>query len=87
MNSGIVLAWNRWIDHHDAGHAHDACDRRDAVDEIETKLVIERGVDGVPTADQEQRVAVGRGTHDRLGGDIAASARTVFDQELLAEPL
>jgi hypothetical protein len=29
-------------------------------------------VDRVPCANNEQRVAVGRGTHDRLGADIAA---------------
>ena len=37
--------------------------------------------------DQEQRVAVGGRAHDRLGADIAAGARPVLDDELLAEPL
>jgi hypothetical protein len=64
-----------------------ACDRRDVADEIKTELVIERGVDGVPTADHEQRVAVRRCAHDRLGADIAAAARSVLDNKLLAEPL
>jgi hypothetical protein len=31
-------------------------------------------------------MAIGRRTHDRLGGDIAASARPVFDYEWLAKP-
>jgi len=35
--------------------------------------------------DQEQRVAVGRGTHDGLGADIAAATRTVVDNEWLAQ--
>ena len=39
------------------------------------------------SVDQEQRVAVGRSAHDRLGGDIAAGTWPVLDDELLAEPL
>ena len=38
-------------------------------------------------ADQQQRVAVRRRAHDRLGADIAAGARPVLDDEWLAEPL
>src|SRR5262245_5864448 len=72
------LGWDRWIDHHDVGVALDACHWRDIADEIEIELVIERSVDGVPTADQEQRVAVRRCAHDRLGADIAAAARSVL---------
>src|SRR5262249_33712566 len=60
---------------------------RDVADEIEIELVVERRVDRVESTDQEQRVAVGRGTHDRLSGDIAAGARTVLDDERLTEPL
>ena len=55
--------------------------------EIEIELVVERGVDGVGRRDQKQRVAVGRRAHDRLGGDIGAAARPVFDDDRLAEPL
>ena len=36
---------------------------------------------------QEQRIAVGRRTHDRLGSDVSAGARPVLDNELLAKPL
>ena len=36
---------------------------------------------------KQERIAVGRRTHDRLGGDIAASTRAVLDDEWLAEPL
>src|ERR1700746_4147026 len=84
---GNCLGWNRWMHHYDVRLAVNACDRRDVADEIETELVIERGVDGVPTADDEQRVAVRRCAHARLGADIAAAARSGLDDELLAEPL
>ena len=68
-------------------HADDARDRRDVADEIEIELVVERRVDRVGERDQEQRVAVRRRAHDRLGADIAAGARPVLDDEWLAEPL
>ena len=84
---GNGLGRNRWIDHHDNGNAADARDRRDVADEIEIELVVERRVDRVRRSDQEERIAVRRRAHDRLGGDIAASARPVLDDELLAEPL
>src|SRR5262249_6871805 len=72
---------------YDVGLSVNAGDRRDVADEIETKLVVERGVDGIPTADHEQRVAVRRCAHDRLCADIAAATRPVVDNELLAEAL
>src|SRR6266516_5272558 len=84
---GNSFGRNRWMHHYDVRLPANACDRRDIADEIETKLVIERGVDGVPTADQEKRVSVGGRTHDRLGADIAAGARPVLNNEWLAEPL
>ena len=87
MNSGTRLGRNRRIYHHDVGAADDARDRRDVADEIEIELVVERRVDRVRRTDQEQRVAVRGRAHDRLGGDIAAGARPVLDDELLAEPL
>ena len=84
---GNRLGRNRWIDHHDEGRADDARDRRDVADEIEIELVVERRVDRVRRQDQEQRIAVRRRAHDRLGADIAAGARPVLDDEWLAEPL
>ncbi len=54
---------------------------------LKLRFVVERRVDCVRQRDQEQRIAVRRRAHDRLGGDIAAGARPVFDDELLAEPL
>ena len=64
----------------------DARNRRDVMDEIEFELFIERGVDGIGKADQKQRVAVGGSIQHGLGGDIAACARPVLNDELLAEP-
>jgi hypothetical protein len=72
---------------HDVCVAADSCDRRDVADEIEIELVVERRVDRVRCACQEQRVAVRRRLHDRLGTDIAGGARPVLDDELLTETL
>src|SRR6266478_1786746 len=63
---GNSFGRNRWMYRYDVRLPVNACDRRDVADEIETKLVIECGVDGVPTADHEQRVAVRRCAHDRV---------------------
>src|SRR5262244_427716 len=82
---GNCFGWNRWMHRYDVRLPVNACDRRDVADEIETELVIERGVDGVPTADYEQRVAVRRCAHDRLGADIAARAWSILDDEWLTE--
>src|SRR6516162_3140551 len=83
---GNSFGRNRWMYRYDVGLPVNAGDRRDVADEIETKLVIERGVDGIPTADHEQRVSVCGRAHDGLGADIAAAARSVVDDELLTEP-
>ena len=84
---GNRLGRNRRIYHHDKGAADEARDRRDVADEIEIEFVVERRIDRVRRTDQEERVAVRRRAHDRLGGDIAAGARPVLDDEWLAEPL
>src|SRR5258708_407076 len=78
---------NRRMYYHDEGVAADGCDRRDVAHEIEIELVVERRVDRVSRACQEQRVAVRRRLHDCLGGDIGGSARPVLDHEWLAEAL
>src|SRR5262249_19883515 len=64
-----------------------ACYRRDVADEIEIELVIERCVTRIWKTSQQKRIAVRGCLHDRLGGDIGASTRSVLDDELLAEPL
>ena len=84
---GNRLHRNRRIDLHHQRHAHDAGDRGDVADEIEIEILVQRGVDGIRRGHREQRVAVGRRAHHRLGADIAAGARLVFDDEGLAEPL
>src|SRR5262249_57315198 len=35
---GNGFDWKRWIDHHDQRNAHDRCNRRDILDEIEDSL-------------------------------------------------
>ena len=87
MNSGTELAGTDRIHLHDVGYADDAGDRRDVADEIVAELVVERHVDRRPRVDQEQRVAVGARACDRLGGDVAAGAQPVLDDEWLAEPV
>ena len=69
------------------GHADGASHRRDVADEIETELVVDRRVGGVVRGHSEERVAVRRRAHDRLGTDIGGAARPVLDDEWLAEPL
>src|SRR5215813_4369962 len=83
---GDGFGWNRGINHHDFGHAHDARNRRDVADDIEIELVIERRVDRVRRGHQEKCVAVRWGTDDRFGADIRAATWAVFYDELLAQP-
>ena len=61
-------------------------DRHDVADEIERKLLVERRVDRVGRADDEQRVTVRWCPHDGFGADVAAGPRPVVDDELLAQP-
>src|SRR5262245_37856013 len=81
------LGRNRWMHRYDVRLPANACDRRDVADEIETKLVIERGIDGVPTAHDEEGITVRGRTHGCLGSNIAGRTRPVFNDEWLAEPL
>src|SRR5262245_1578322 len=84
---GNRLSRDRWIYRHDKWCADKASDRRDVAYEIVVELVVECRIDRVPCANDEQRVAVGRGTHDRFGADIGAPARTVLNDEWLAQAL
>jgi hypothetical protein len=68
-------------------HAHHAGDRRRVADEIEVEMLIERFIGRDRRRDHEDGVAVGRRPHHRFGANIAASARPVLDDKLLAEPL
>ena len=78
---------NRWIHHHNVGHAADGRDRRDVADEIEIELVVEQRAGYGRCADQQERIAIRGRFHDRLGADIAAGTRPVLDDEWLAKPL
>src|SRR5262249_22089938 len=84
---GDCLGWKRCIDHHDKRPADKARDRRDVADEIETEFVVESRVTRIPRSDQKERVAVRWRSHDRLSADIAASARSILNDEWLAEAL
>ena len=77
----------RCIDFHHVGYAGDGRNRRDVARKIVVEFSVERDVDRMRGRDHEQRVAVRRRIHDCLGGDIAAGAGAVLDDELLAEPL
>ena len=68
----------------DADHAGN---RRDVAQEIVIEMPVHAGIGRIRCRDHEQRVTVGRGLHDRLGGDVGIGAGTVVDDELLAEPL
>jgi hypothetical protein len=56
-------------------------------DEVELEILIDRRVPAVRGGGFKQRIAVGICSHDRFGGEVAAGAGAVFDNELLAEPL
>src|SRR5262249_27684598 len=69
---GLALAWGfgryRWIYLHDEGRTVDARNRHDVADEIVIELVVEGRVDCSHRAEDEERIAIGRGTHGRLDG-------------------
>jgi hypothetical protein len=72
---------------HEVGHAQQPRDRRNVANEVETELVVQRCIGRVGNGDRKQRVPVWRGTNDRFGGNVAAGARPVLHDELLAKPL
>src|SRR5262249_58261204 len=84
---GDRLDRKRWIDLHDERFARDPCDRHDVTNEIETELVIERGVDRVRGRGQEERMTIRLSAHDQLGCDVGASPWPIFDDEWLAETI
>ena len=84
---GDRLGRNRRIDHHHEREADDARDGGDVAKKNEIELVVEGRVDRVRRSYHEERVAVRRRPHDRLGANIVAATRAVFYDELLAEPL
>src|SRR5262245_22249868 len=75
------------MDLHDKRRTGDAGDSCNIAEEIETKLIVEGCVDRVAGEDQKKRIAVRLRPHHRLHADIAARARSIVDNELLAQPL
>src|SRR6478672_6501427 len=75
------LGRKRWMRQHHEGLAVNARDRRYVADEIEIELVVERRVDSVGGAYQEERVSVRCRLHDGLGSDTATGAYAVLDDE------
>jgi putative two-component system response regulator len=67
--------------HHEKRDAHNASNWRDVAEKRETKVVVERRVDRRRCVNHEERVPVWRRVHDRLGSDIGAGARPIFDDE------
>ena len=71
--------------HH--GHAGDAGHRGDVAHEIEVQIRIQRSVDRVRRADEEQRVSVRRGAHDEFRREVCARPGARLDDKRLPEPL
>ena len=61
--------------------------RCNIADEIEIELVVKRRITRVRCSDIEERITVRSRAHDRLGADIAAGTRAIFNDELLTQPL
>src|SRR5262249_21698106 len=68
-------------------HAVDARNRRNITNEVVVEFFEQCCIDCCGSADHEKRIAVCRRTHGRLYTDIATTARTVLDDELLTEAL
>src|SRR5262245_41651834 len=61
--------------------------RRNIANEVVVEFFEQCCIDCCGSTDHEERIAVCRRTHDRLYTDIATTARTVLDDELLTEAL
>src|SRR5262249_21416960 len=77
----------RWIHLHDMWHAVDVHTRCNTANEVECEFYEHCCIYCGGSATHEERIAVGRQPHDRLYTDIATTARTVLDDELLTEAL
>ena len=62
-------------------------DGRGVANKIEVEIFVESTIGRHRRRHHEKRITVGRGLNDGFGADIAASARPVLDNELLAKPL
>ena len=77
---------HRRVDHQHIGHVGNLHDGNEVLERVVTHLLVKRLIDrdGAYRVD-DQRIAVGRGAHHRLGADIAAAARAVLDDERLPQ--
>src|SRR5262245_20020961 len=73
--------------HHNTRYPHDTYDRGDVPDEIEIEICVECGATCIRGGNLQKRIAIGGCLYDRLGADIAASARSGFNYELLGKSL
>ena len=83
---GNGLCRKRRVHLHDHRTAGEYSDRRHVAGEVEIEVGIKRHVDGIRHAREQQRVTIRRGMHDLVGGQVAAGARPIFNDEGLAEP-
>ena len=81
------LGRHRGIDHHHLRLMYEACDRHEIAHHFEAELVVDRDVDRRRRTDRQQRVAIRGRAHHNLGGKVGRSARAVFDEDRLTEPL
>src|SRR5262249_36906941 len=77
----------QWIHLHDMWHPVDARNRRNITNEVVVEFFEQCCIDCCGSTDHEERIAVCRRTPNRLYTDIATTARTVLDDELLTEAL
>jgi hypothetical protein len=84
---GIVSTGSDGVTETRVWDAKNARDRHNIADEIEIEFVEKCRTDRVRGDDIEERVAVRRCSHRRLGPDIATCAGSSLDNELLTEPV
>ncbi|CPP17394.1 Uncharacterised protein [Bordetella pertussis] len=79
---------HRRIDHQHVHHGGDLGDRREVLDVVVARVLVQARIDGVRVDRAHvERVAVGRRVGARLGADIAAGAGPVLDHHGLAPHL
>src|SRR6266568_5471261 len=82
---GDVVSWDRRVYLHHVSQSHRPGNRDAVADEVEGKPFVERRVDGVVRADEDDSVTIWRSAECGLHADIAARTDPVLDDELLAQ--
>src|SRR5712671_3030916 len=77
----------RGVYHQDIRPPRDARNRRNIADEVETKPVVQRRVDGVRRTAEQERVTVCRRARHGLGAQISACTSAIFNNEWLPKPI